>query len=228
MTYKTTQLAPDLWAIEESMVRCFLLYGENGSLLIDSCMSGGDDFREAVTAITNTDKIQMTATHADGDHIGGFTEGDTVLIHPSEYEHLGEQKFTVNPLWDGDILKAGNRNLTARLLPGHTPGSTAFIDFDNKMIFIGDTVSDSHVFMFGRGRNLAAYIESLKLLKNEFSGFGFYACHGSAKLPPEQLNNQLDCAVMLRNNEIEGKEPPFNLPCKLYSYNGANILFQKT
>jgi glyoxylase-like metal-dependent hydrolase (beta-lactamase superfamily II) len=225
MTYKTTQLAPDLWAIEEDMVRCFLLFGENGCLLIDSCMSGGEEFRSTVAAITNNAEIKMAATHADGDHIGGFIKSDTVLIHPSEYEHLGKQNFSVRPLWDGDIIKAGNRTLKVKLLPGHTPGSTAFIDFDNKMIFIGDTVSDSHVFMFGKGRNLAAYIESLELLKNEFSGFGFYACHGSAKLDPTQLNNQLDCAMMFKSGKISGKEPPFNLPCKLYSYNGANILY---
>jgi glyoxylase-like metal-dependent hydrolase (beta-lactamase superfamily II) len=225
MMYKTIQLAPDLWAIEEDMVRCFLLNGENGTLLIDSCMSGGDEFRTAITAITNTTEIQMTVTHTDGDHIGGFVKTDTVLIHPSEYEHLGEPKFTVRPLWDSDIIKAGNRTLTTKLLPGHTPGSTAFIDYDSKMIFIGDTVSDSNVFMFGEGRNLSAYIESLKLLSNEFAGFGFYACHGSAKLSPEYLKNQLDCAIKLKNGEISGIEPPFNLPCKLYSYSGANILF---
>jgi glyoxylase-like metal-dependent hydrolase (beta-lactamase superfamily II) len=225
MIYKTTQLAPDLWAIEEDMVRCFLLNGENGILLIDSCMSGGEEFRTALAAITNTEKIQMTSTHADGDHIGGFVKSDTVFIHPSEYEHLGEQKFSVRPLWDGDIIKAGNRTLQAKLLPGHTPGSTAFIDYDNKMIFIGDTVSDSHVFMFGKGRNLAAYIASLELLKNGFSGFGFYACHGSAELTAEHLQSQLDCAVMLQNGKIEGKEPPYNLSCQLYSYNGANILY---
>jgi glyoxylase-like metal-dependent hydrolase (beta-lactamase superfamily II) len=227
MNYKTIQLAPDLWAIEEDIVRCFLLCGENGALLIDSCMSGGDEFRAAVTAITNATDIQMTATHADGDHIGGFIKSDTVLIHPSEYEHLGEPKFSIRPLWDGNIIKAGNRTLTVRLIPGHTPGSTAFVDYDNKMIFIGDTVSDSHVFMFGKGRNLAAYIASLELLKNEFSEFGFYACHGSAVLPLEeqQLNNQLNCAVKLRDGELEGNEPPYNLPCKLYGFDGANILF---
>jgi glyoxylase-like metal-dependent hydrolase (beta-lactamase superfamily II) len=225
MTYKTVQLAADLWAIEEDIVRCFLLCGKNGTLLIDSCMSGGDDFCAAVTAITKTADIQMTATHADGDHIGGFRETDTVLIHPSEYEHLGDRKFTTRPLWDGDIIKAGDRTLTAKLLPGHTPGSTALIDFDHKMIFIGDTVSDSNVFLFGKGRNLSAYIASLELLNKDFSGFGFYACHGSAVLTPKHLKNQLDCAKKLSNGEIPGKEPPFNLPCKLYSYGGANILY---
>jgi glyoxylase-like metal-dependent hydrolase (beta-lactamase superfamily II) len=225
MNYKTIGLAPDLWAIEEDMVRCFLLYGENGTLLIDSCMSGGDEFRAAIAAIADTAQIEMSVTHADGDHIGGFKKSDTVLIHPSEYEHLGEPKFAVSPLWDGNILKAGKRTLEVRLIPGHTPGSTAFIDYDNKMIFVGDTVSDSHVFLFGKGRNLSAYNASLELLKNQFPGFGFYACHGTAQLAPEAVFAQLECAQKLQNSEIEGKEPPYNLPCKLYSYNGANILY---
>jgi glyoxylase-like metal-dependent hydrolase (beta-lactamase superfamily II) len=225
MNYKTTQLAPDLWAIEEGMVRCFLLHTDRGTLLIDACMSGGAEFREAIFSVTNGVTMQFAITHSDPDHTGGLLETDTVLVHPYELEHLGEPKFNVLPLRDGDILKAGNRTLTAKLLPGHTPGNTAFIDYDNKMIFIGDTISDSNVFMFGKGRNLAAYIASLNLLKKEFEGFGFYACHGSAKLTPEHLKNQFDCALKLNSGELEGKEPPFKMPCKLYSFAGANILY---
>jgi glyoxylase-like metal-dependent hydrolase (beta-lactamase superfamily II) len=225
MNYKTTPLAPDLWAIEENMVRCFLLCGDNGALLIDSCMSGGDEFRAAISAIANGADLKMTVTHADGDHIGGFLENDSAFVHPSEFEHLGKPQFNVLPLWDGDTFEAGNRTLHAKLIPGHTPGSTAFIDYENKMIFIGDTVSDSNVFLFGKGRNLAAYIASLERIKEKFKGFGFYACHGSAVLPSSAINAQLECARKLQNGEIEGKEPPFNLPCKLYNYNGANILY---
>jgi glyoxylase-like metal-dependent hydrolase (beta-lactamase superfamily II) len=226
MTYKIKKIDSDVWAIEENMVRCFLIHGEGGTLLIDSCMSGGDEFRSAITAITDNAEMQMTVTHTDGDHIGGFEKTDTVLIHPSEYVHLGEPKFTVQPVWDGDIIKAGNRSLTVKLLPGHTPGSTAFVDCENKVIFIGDTVSDSNVFMFGEGRNLSAYIASLRLIQKEFDGFEFYACHGSAVIPYAMVSAHIDCAEKLLTGEIEGVVPPFDLPCKLYGYNGANLLFK--
>jgi glyoxylase-like metal-dependent hydrolase (beta-lactamase superfamily II) len=224
MPYKTIPLAPDLWAIENDFVRCFLLSGENGSLLIDSCMSGGEEFRRAVYEITDGITPQMTVTHTDGDHIGGFIESDTVSIHPADYDHLGAHEFTVRPLWDGDIFSAGKRTLKAKLLPGHTPGATAFIDDENKMIFIGDSVSDSHVFMIGEGRNFEAYIASLELLQRDFADYGYYCCHGKAVLGALALEAQIECAKKIQLGEIEGIKPPHNLPGKLYKYGGAGIL----
>ncbi|MDR0944423.1 MAG: MBL fold metallo-hydrolase [Ruminococcus sp.] len=225
MSYTTIKLADDLWAIEEGFVRAFLLHGGKGSLLIDACMSGGDELRETVLSITGGVRPTMTVTHTDGDHIGGFNENDTVFIHPTEFYHLGDHRFNVLSLWETDSFQAGNRNLRVRLIPGHTPGSIALIDYEAKMIFIGDSVSDSHVFMFGNGRNIDAYIESLTMLKTEFGGYGFYACHGTTVLPPSALDKQLECALKVRTGEITGEEAPHMKGCKLYSYNGAALLY---
>jgi glyoxylase-like metal-dependent hydrolase (beta-lactamase superfamily II) len=227
MSYTTVQLTPYLWAIEEGFVRAFLLCGKRGSLLIDACMSSGDEFSKTVLSITGGVKPIMTVTHSDGDHIGGFTADDTVLIHPAEFYHFGEHSFKVSPLWETDTLAAGNRTLRVKLIPGHTPGSVAFIDDEAKMIFIGDSVSDSHVFMFGRGRNIDSYIASLTMLKSEFDGYGFYSCHGTTKLPPSALDRQLECAIKVKAGEIEGEEAPYmnSTDCKLYRYNSAALLY---
>jgi glyoxylase-like metal-dependent hydrolase (beta-lactamase superfamily II) len=225
MPYKTLHLAPDLWAIENDFVRCFLLKGENGSLLIDSCMSGGEEFRAAVFEITGGEVPQMAITHGDGDHIGGFIKDDTVSVHPAEYEHLGNPGFYVRPLWDGDIFRGGNRTLKAKLLPGHTPGATAFIDDENKMIFIGDSVSDSDVYMFGAGRNLFAYITSLAFLHNNYAGYSFCCCHGTAVLPPSALEAQLLCAAKVYAGTAKGEPAPNGMPCKLYRHGGAGVLY---
>jgi glyoxylase-like metal-dependent hydrolase (beta-lactamase superfamily II) len=225
MIYKTVQLAPDLWAIEETMVRCFLLHGKKGTLLLDACVSGGDKLCVAVNAVTGGAKMQIALTHSDRDHTGGLLPEDSVFVHPAEFEHLGTHGFAVTPLWESDVFEAGNRTLKPILMPGHTPGSTAFVDHENKKIFIGDTVSNSHVFMFGSGRNLPAYIASLEFLSMNFSGYSFYACHGEAEVPPEQLTAQLECAKKVLAGEIAGEEPPHNLPCKLYRYGGAAVLY---
>lgn len=225
MSYTVVNLAPDLWAIEEGFVRAYLLHGEKGSLLIDACMGGGEEFIKTVLSITGGVTPTMTVSHSDGDHIGGFTASDTVLMHPTEFYHLGKHEFKVSPLWESDILSAGNRTLRIKLIPGHTPGSIAFIDDNAKMIFTGDSISDSHVFMFGNGRNLDAYIESLKMLKSEFDGYSFYTCHGTTLLPASALDRQLECALKVRAGEIEGKDAPNMNGCKLFCCNGAALLY---
>ncbi|MDR0903404.1 MAG: MBL fold metallo-hydrolase [Ruminococcus sp.] len=159
------KLSDDLWEIDEGFVRCFLLHGENGTLLIDACMAGGKGFRDAISSIAGENEVKKTATHTDRDHIGGFKKDDTVYIYPSEYEHLGKHDFAVAPLWEGNILAAGNRKLRIMHIPGHTPGSVAFIDDENRMVFSGNSVSESHVYMFGAGRNIESYIASLERLE---------------------------------------------------------------
>jgi glyoxylase-like metal-dependent hydrolase (beta-lactamase superfamily II) len=224
---KVIKLADDLWEINETFVRSFLIHGENGTLLIDAGMAGGKGFRDAVSSVAGEAEVQKAATHTDRDHIGGFVKSDTVYIHPAEYEHLGKHDFAVKPLWDGDILSAGNRKLRVMLIPGHTPGSTAFIDDENKMIFSGDSVSESDVYMFGEGRNLESYIASLEKLVKECEGYGFYAAHGKAELPSSALTAQLECAKKVFRGEIPGKKPIFPAPCKLYRSDGAGILYNK-
>jgi glyoxylase-like metal-dependent hydrolase (beta-lactamase superfamily II) len=224
MKYNITKFADDLWAIDEVFVRAFLIHGERGSLLIDACFSGGDEFFEAVESVTGGAPLTMTISHSDHDHIAGFRPEDTVYVNPAEYEHPEEFPFKVATLNDGDTFSAGNRTLKAVLIPGHTPGSVAFVDEDNKKIFIGDSISKSGIFMFGERRNIDAFIESLKLLKARCPGFGFYACHGEVSLPAEQLDDVLECAIKTRAGEIAGEDSE-NMPCKLYSYKNASILY---
>jgi glyoxylase-like metal-dependent hydrolase (beta-lactamase superfamily II) len=221
--YNITKITDDLWAIDEGMVRCFLLHGTSGTLLIDSCMSGGDEFREKLNSITGGAPITMTITHADRDHIGGFTSTDEVLVHPAEYDYLGAHKFKLKALWDGDTLSAGNRTLKAVLLPGHTPGNVAFVDDEHKEIFIGDSISQANVFLFGPGRNLEGYIAGLEKLVNEYPDYEYFACHGEAKLPASALTAQLECALRLQKGELEG-ETAFDGKCRLYKYGSAGIL----
>ncbi|MDR0949240.1 MAG: MBL fold metallo-hydrolase [Lachnospiraceae bacterium] len=225
MKYQITALAPDLWAIEENMVRCFLLHGEKGTLLIDACASGGSEFREAIDSITGGAPMQIALTHSDRDHTAGLIPSDTVWVNPAELEHLGAHDFTVEPLHDGTILSAGNRTVKAILLPGHTPGNMVFADEEQKVMFIGDSISSAQVFLFGNGRNLPLYIQSLERLEEEFPGYRYYACHGEVLVGESQLNAQLACAKKVLAGELEGDNPPHPMPCKLYRYGGAALLY---
>jgi glyoxylase-like metal-dependent hydrolase (beta-lactamase superfamily II) len=223
MKYNITKLADDLWSIDERFVCAFLIHGERGSLLIDACCSGGDEFFEAVNSITGGAPLKMAITHSDRDHIAGFRPEDTVYVHPAEYEHLGEHPFRITPLWDSDIFSAGNRTLTVMHIPGHTPGSVALIDEGNKKIFIGDSVSNSNIFMFGNGRNLDALIDSLNRLKTRYPDYDIYPSHGTAILPAAQIDDVIECALKIRAGEIVGEHS--DMPCKLYRYKNAAILY---
>jgi glyoxylase-like metal-dependent hydrolase (beta-lactamase superfamily II) len=228
------------------MVRCFLVEGNERAVLIDSCMSGGTALAEVVCGLIGSvgfaepadladladpagKPIDLVFTHTDPDHTGGQDGFGTPMLHPSEYDYYyskGNAERKVRPLWEGDVLDLGGIRLEAVLIPGHTPGSLALLDRANRRLFIGDTVSDLWIYMFGQGRNLPAFIESLRKLEDLVDTFdAVYPCHGSARLSVEWVTKTRVAAEKLLADELEGTDPPHEMPCKAYRYNGVTLLY---
>ena len=164
MEYKIIKLNEDTWSLEEDGVRCFLLAGEKEALLID-CGMWLRNIREICAKLTPL-PVRLLLTHADGDHTGCADEFETAYMHLAEcsnfYNGYEKRSCLPDPLWDGQILDLGGRELEIVSLPGHTPGSVAIIDRKYRVMFSGDTVQQGGIFMFGVQREIHAYLHSLK------------------------------------------------------------------
>jgi glyoxylase-like metal-dependent hydrolase (beta-lactamase superfamily II) len=227
-TYKVTPLAAGLWAIDEGFVRCFLVVGSEQALLIDSCMSVGLELSELVKSLTDK-PVDLVFTHTDPDHTGGQEGFGPPMLHPSEYGYYyskGNEGRPVRPLWEGDVLDLGNRKLEAVLLPGHTPGSIALFDHADRRIYVGDTVSDFWVHLFGGGRNVSAFLDSLRKLERMAKSFDILCpCHGSLELEVEWISKTITAAEKLLAGELEATDPPRPMPCKAYRFEGVTLLY---
>jgi glyoxylase-like metal-dependent hydrolase (beta-lactamase superfamily II) len=260
MTYQVTKIAHNIWAIDEDMVRCFLLEGTERALLIDSGISTTPQFAETVKSLTRK-PITLVLTHSDQDHTGGQGAFPPAFLHPAEFELYaakGNDLTRARAIWEGEVFDLGGMALEVVLLPGHTPGSIALLDRGNRRLFIGDVVSDSWVFLFGKGRSVPAYLASLEKLEGLLGGAGLsgleeqlgqerlsdlagqpvrekhsglidviHSAHGSPSLGPEWIARTRVAAEKLLAGELEACEPPRKLPCKLYSYEGVNLLYAK-
>ncbi|QRX63527.1 MBL fold metallo-hydrolase [Dysgonomonadaceae bacterium zrk40] len=124
----------------------YLVEGNDKAILIDA----GTNIKNLDKIIASiTDKpVTLVATHVHPDHTGPsincFPEiyinpGDTVLISTFMSDYRGEVKY----LQDGEILELGNRQLEVVFTPGHTPGSTTFIDNEASYGFSGDSFGSS-------------------------------------------------------------------------------------
>ncbi len=154
------------WQIDDGGVRFFLLSGEDRALLIDSGMTvhNARDVAENLVAVP----VSLLTTHADPDHIGSVEQFDEFYMHPSEatnfYKTQGRRGRFI-PVWDGDVLDLGGRELEIIHLPGHTPGSVTVLDRAARALFGGDPIQDGSIFMFGAQRELHAYVKSLERLE---------------------------------------------------------------
>jgi glyoxylase-like metal-dependent hydrolase (beta-lactamase superfamily II) len=227
MSYNTIQFAKDLFAIDEDGVRSYLLCGEKGLLLIDTGF-GKINLRAAVSEISDL-PITVVNTHSDGDHTGCNALFEHILMHPAEFSRYADSNNNTRmpaAIWEGDKIDIGGIVIECLLIPGHTPGSIALLDRENRRIFTGDTVSNSAIYMFGLGRNLPAYIESLDKLNRLSGSFDkIYAAHGTAELSRGFLPLLLRDAKRLQAGELTGNKPPYALPCKLYAGATGKFLY---
>ena len=179
--YEVIQIDEKSWRIEENGVRSLLFTGSCKALLIDTGFGSGN-IREVVEGLTNL-PVTLVNTHADRDHLGCNKLFEKAYMHPAEFDRYHQAmggEFVAEPLWEGDIIDLGGRFFEVVLIPGHTPGSITLLDAENKILISGDSVQAGTIYMFGAGRNIYAYIQSMIKLVNMRKSFEtIYPSHGA-------------------------------------------------
>lgn len=230
MDYQIIQINENTWRIEEQGVRFFLLTGTKEALLIDSGMmvKNAKEIAESLTDLP----LKLLNTHADMDHIAGNTAFDTFYMHPAEYTNYHKTQKRpgkMMPVWDGDIIDLGNRQLEVITLPGHTPGSIALLDIERRVLISGDPIQDGRIFMFGPQRDMLANYYSMKKISGYMDRFDtIYPSHGSFPLSSDIILKLIDGIEKMMRGEIEAKEGMFkNMPLKIYDIETAVFLCDK-
>ncbi len=226
--YEVYPLEASCWRIEESSVRAFLVAGAQKALLIDSGYGTGN-IREVAESLTNL-PLTLVNTHADRDHIGCNALFPEARMHPAEYDryHRGNGAgLTAKPIWEGERIDLGGRVLEVLLIPGHTPGSIALLDREHRVLFGGDSVQAGVIYMFGPGRDIDAYIDSLTrlaALRNSFDTV--YPSHGPIPVGADILPGLTDGARRVRAGEIPGTAaPPHVTAARVYDAGVAKFLY---
>lgn len=222
------KLNEQTWIFDEGGVYFYLLCGDETALLLDSGMNT-EHIRELVGTLTDLPLLLMN-THADRDHIGGNHEFEWFYMDPAEASNFyNTQKGSgqIRPVYHGDIISLGNRDLEVIALPGHTPGSIAVLDRKYRALFSGDPIQDGRIFMFGVQREMHAYRLSLKRLdayRNDFDVI--YPCHGTVPVSPELIDQLYEAAgkVLERSLPFTDNLSMFGKPVRVYHAGFADFL----
>ena len=109
----------------------YLVEGDTKAILIDA----GTKIKNLDKLVASiTDKpVTLVATHVHPDHTGSAIDYfPEIYINPADTvgipEFMPNYKGKVCFLEDGEILDLGGRILEIVFTPGHTPGSTTFVD----------------------------------------------------------------------------------------------------
>ena len=211
MAYEVIRINDDTWRIEDQGVRFFLLTGTEKALLIDSGMSVRNA-RDIAAGLTDL-PLALLNTHADRDHTGSNAQFETFYMHPADepaYRQSGGSG-TVIPVGEGDILDLGDRPLDIIHIPGHTPGSIAVLDVKGRFLISGDPVQDGNIFMFGPGRDMKTYVDSLERLESLADRFDeVWPSHGSFPVSPALIPRLKEAAVKILAGELPGEKKEFH------------------
>ncbi|MBO4508220.1 MAG: MBL fold metallo-hydrolase [Spirochaetaceae bacterium] len=219
------------WRIEDGMVRFYLLCGNEKATLIDTGINC-PDAKQTAQELTDLPLILIN-THADRDHISGNSAFSDFYMSPNEEEnlHAHNAQGKILPIHEGDIIDLGGRELLIIDIPGHTPGSVGIIDKNNRVLISGDSVQDGIIFMFGPGRNLTQYIQSLKHLSQFEDQFNdIYPMHGTFPVHKDLIPKLIQGAQAILDGDAQEYAQPVNVfgnDVTLYKFDYAGFLYQK-
>ncbi|MDE6713396.1 MAG: MBL fold metallo-hydrolase [Lachnospiraceae bacterium] len=225
------KISDHFWIFQEDGVRSFLFEGKERAMLIDTGF-GTLQIREMAAGLTDL-PVFLVNTHTDKDHTGCNRDFKQVYMHPAEMEHYqnslpeGCSMEHVLPLWEGDVIDLGYWKFEVILTPGHTPGSIMLLEREKRMLISGDTIQDGDIFMFGAGRNMQAFQNSLKkMIAMEDAFDSIWPSHGNYPLTSDIIPGILKGAQDMVAGKLQGQEPPWPMPCKRYVCDVAAFLYQ--
>lgn len=225
------KISDHFWIFEENGVRSFLFEGDRRAMLIDTGF-GTLQIRELAEGLTDL-PIFLVNTHTDKDHTGRNADFKPVYMHPAEMDHYKNAlpkdccMEDVCPLWEGDIIDLGYWKFEVILTPGHTPGSIMLLEREKRMLISGDSIQNGDIFMFGAGRNMQAFLSSLKKMIAMADAFdSIWPSHGSYPLTADIIPGILKGAQDLLAGKLPDQDPPRPMPCRKYVCDVAAFLYQ--
>ena len=116
------------------------------------------------------------------------------------------------PLKDGDEIDLGNKKLTVKNFPGHTPGSITLLDPELRFIYSGDA-SDMDIWMFTNPDcSLHEYAETGRKYFKEVEAMGYTKYRGSHVPITHSITYMRDYAEWMDRLTPEKALLKFNVP----------------
>lgn len=184
----------------------YLVEGTDKAVLIDA----GTKIKslDGIVAAITKKPVIMVATHVHGDHTGSsidrFPEiyinpGDTVLIPQVMPGYKGKIRY----LADGEEIDLGDRKLEVVFTPGHTPGSTSFIDKDAGYGFSGDSFGSGNLLLSMNFSTLISTCEKMSAIMQKYGIKNLFPGHYYGNNP--ETKQRVDDMVTLSKDVLTGK-----------------------
>jgi hydroxyacylglutathione hydrolase len=191
----------------------YLVEGSNKSLLIDAGTSIKD--LDKIVASITTKPVMLVATHVHPDHTGSsidafneisINQADTVNVPRMMPNYKGKISF----LKDGQIIDLGGRKIDVVFTPGHTPGSTTFIDKAAGYGFSGDSFGSGNLLLSTNFSTLIATCEKTSAIMAKYGITKLYPGHyfGTNVETKQRVDDMITLSMDVLSGKVKGTENP--------------------
>lgn len=206
VTLEVKKFTENMYVLDESRTRAFLIVGNDKALLIDTLFAD-DNVLAEVQKITDL-PIEVVITHGHPDHIGGIEYFTSCYIHEQD-AYLLPEGIEAKTISEGDVISCGDYQFEVIEIPGHTYGSIALLDRSHKILISGDSVQPGPIVMFGDGTDIPAYIASMnKLMAYEDDIEFIFAGHHDYPVGSEYIRYAYEDAIALLEGRLSGTSTP--------------------
>lgn len=189
----------------------YVLEGDTKAMLIDAGTKILD-LDKIIASITKK-PVMLVATHAHPDHTGS-----TINYFPELYiapgdaasQFVANYKGKIRELKDGETIDLGGRTVEVVFTPGHTPGSTTFIDIEAGYGFSGDSFGSGNLILFGTFSTLLSTCQKTSRIMEKYGIKILYPGHyfGNNPETKQRIDNIAEISKDVLSGKVKGEENP--------------------
>ena len=208
----------------------YLVAGDSAAILIDAGthIPGLKKIVEDIAGMP----VTLVATHVHPDHTGSaVNEWDEIWINAADEvntrQSMRDYKGTKHYLTDGQVFDLGGRKIEVIFTPGHTPGSTTFVDRDAHYGFSGDAFGSTNLLVSTNLSTQSATCSRMERFIREYDIHFFYSghYHGNDVETPQRVSDiRAICEGVLDGTKIPVKGSNHSLP-NMVEENGVKVNF---
>ena len=193
----------------------YLIEGDTAAILLDAgtVVPGLKKIAEDICK----KPVTLIATHVHPDHTGSsVNEWDSIWINAADEVNtplfMPDYKGKKLYLTDGQIFDLGGRKIEVIFTPGHTPGSTTFVDAAKGYGFSGDAFGSGNLLVFtdlstviSSCQRLARFIDKYKIAK--FYPGHYFSVNAET---PQRISDVGELCEGVLQGTIQPKDEPSN------------------
>ena len=184
----------------------YLVEGTEKAVLIDAG-TRIKDLDKIVATITKK-PMMLVATHVHNDHTGSAVDRfPEIYINPGDKDYIPQvmprYKGNIKFLTDGEEIDLGGRKLEVVFTPGHTPGSTTFIDKNAAYGFSGDSFGSGNLLLSMDFSTLIATCERMSTIMENYGIKFLFPGHYYGN--NAETKQRVDDMITLSKDVISGK-----------------------